>query len=71
MEEILSYKFSLAPMAEITTPALRETVKDFSENILLFSEMLSAGAIAAGSGHNEPLVKKREFDDPFVYQLVE
>lgn len=70
METSLPFKYSLAPMAEISTPALRQTIKDFSENILLFSEMLSAGAIAAGSHHNEPLVKKHEFDDPFVYQVV-
>jgi len=32
--------------------------------------MLSAGAIAAGADHNEPLVKKYDFDDPLVYQIV-
>ena len=32
--------------------------------------MLSAGAIAAGSPHNEPLVTKRDFDEPLIYQIV-
>ena len=63
-------KFFLSPMAEISTPALRQTVKDFSDDVVLFSEMLSAGAIVSGASHNEPLVKKYDFDDPFIYQLV-
>jgi len=59
-----------APMAEITTPALRKTIKQFKSNVILYSEMLSAGAIVAGSAHNEPLVKLYDFDSPIIYQIV-
>ena len=63
-------KLFLAPMAETSTPALRHVIKEFCPETVLFSEMLSAGAIAACSPHNEPLIKKREFDDPLIYQIV-
>ncbi len=68
--DILPYKLFLAPMAEISTPALRRLVKELYSGVVLYSEMLSAGAIAAGADHNEPLVKKYDFDDPLVYQIV-
>lgn len=57
-------------MAELTTPALRGTIRRFSKGAVLCSEMLSAGAIAAHSPHNEPLVRKLPGDDPFIYQIV-
>lgn len=60
----------LAPMAEVTTPALRRIVSRFWPDTVLCSEMLSAGAIAAGGPHNEPLVRRHDFDRVFVYQLV-
>ena len=63
-------KFFLAPMAEVTTPALRKTVGSFSPEIVMYSEMLSAGAIVARSPHNEPLVKRHDFDRNFIYQIV-
>src|SRR4030042_1402750 len=62
--------FFLAPMAEITTPALRSIVKEFSPDVVLYSEMLSAGAIVAGAGHNAALTKKFTFDEPFIYQIL-
>jgi tRNA-dihydrouridine synthase B len=68
--EILPGKLFLAPMAETSTPALRHIVKDCYPGTIVCSEMLSAGAIAAGSPHNEPLVTKREFDEPLIYQIV-
>ncbi len=57
-------------MAETTTPALRHVIREFSPDTVLFSEMLSAGAIAARAPHNGPLVEKHDFDDPFIYQIV-
>jgi nifR3 family TIM-barrel protein len=57
-------------MAEITTPALRRLVRDYSPGMLVYSEMLSAGAVAAGSRHNAPLMDKHDFDDPLVYQIL-
>jgi tRNA-dihydrouridine synthase B len=63
-------KLFLAPMAEISTPALRSVIKELYPGTVLYSEMLSAGAIVAGGEHNEPLVKKYDFDDPLVYQIV-
>ncbi len=70
MNKIEQIKLFSAPMAEITTPALRKTIKEFKSNVILYSEMLSAGAIVAGSSHNESLVKLHEFDSPIVYQIV-
>ncbi len=69
METINSNPFILAPMAEITTPALRRTIREFSSSALLFSEMLSAMAIVNRKG-NEARATKYEFDDPFVYQIL-
>lgn len=59
-----------APMAEISTPALRQVIRQFSSTTLLFSEMLSAGSIASGAAHNEPLLLQNREDPPFVYQIV-
>ncbi len=57
-------------MAELTTPALRETIRGFGGEVVLCSEMLSAAAIVARSKHNAPLILKRDFEEPFVYQIV-
>ncbi|MCP4131337.1 MAG: tRNA-dihydrouridine synthase family protein [bacterium] len=66
----LPHPFALAPMAEITTPALRRTIKEFTGNVLLYSEMLSAAAIVSGVSYNENRMQKLDFDDPFVFQLM-
>jgi len=66
----IKYTFHLAPMAELTTPAMRNVVKNFTGNVVLYSEMLASGAINAKAPHNEPLVKRYNFDTPFFYQLV-
>ena len=63
-------KLFLAPMAETSTPALRHVIKEFYPDTVLFSEMLSAGAIAARAPNNEPLIEKHDFDKPFIYQIV-
>jgi len=60
----------MAPMAEVTTPALRKCVRGFSPNTVLFSEMLSASAVVGNAQHNEPLMARNEYDEPFVYQLL-
>lgn len=57
-------------MAELSTPALRKIIKRFCGNVVLFSEMLASGAINAKAPHNEPLIKRYDFDTPFFYQLV-
>lgn len=62
--------FFLAPMAEVTTPAFRCLVRRYSRDTILYSEMLSAGALLSRARHNEPLVRKMETDDPLVYQIV-
>ncbi len=66
----MKYIFHLAPMAELTTPALRKVVKKFTDHVVLYSEMLSSGAINAKAPHNEPLVTRYQWDAPFFYQLV-
>lgn len=60
----------MAPMAEVTTPALRKCVRSFSPDTVLFSEMLSASGLAGNAQHNEPLMARNESDEPFVYQLL-
>lgn len=57
-------------MAEITTPALRRTVREFSKEAVIFSEMLSAAALTSGAFGNRAWATKYDFDDPFVYQIV-
>jgi tRNA-dihydrouridine synthase B len=66
----LDHIFFLAPLAEITTPALRETVREFSSDVVVSSEMLSAGALVSGATHNIPLETKHVFDDPIMFQLL-
>ncbi|HOF13734.1 MAG TPA: tRNA-dihydrouridine synthase family protein [Spirochaetota bacterium] len=65
-----SYTFFLAPMAEVSTPALRKVIKQFCGEVVLYSEMLASGAINAKAPHNEPLVQRHGFDTPFFYQIV-
>ena len=60
----------MAPMAEITTPALRRYIRKFDPETVLYSEMLSGAGIACGSFHNEPLTIINENDEPFVFQLL-
>ena len=49
MEKTLTEAFFLAPMAEISTPALRQVIKGFSKNVILCSEMLNANEIVSNS----------------------
>lgn len=70
MNIALPSPFFCAPMAEITTPALRRVIRRFSRDVVLYSEMLHAGAIAARAKHNEPLTATYDFDAPLVYQIV-
>ncbi len=65
----LKYTFHLAPMAELTTPALRNVVKKFTGNVVLYSEMLASGAINAKAPHNEPLITRYDFDTPFFLSV--
>lgn len=60
----------MAPMAEITTPALRRCIRKFDKETILCSEMLSGAALARGSVHNEPLTMINEDDEPFVFQIL-
>ncbi len=60
----------MAPMAEVTTAALRKCVRGFSSETVLFSEMLSASGLVGNAQHNEPLIAKNDSDEPFVYQLL-
>lgn len=64
------FTFVLAPMAELSTIALRTMAKDFCPDILTYSEMLSAAAVAQHSVYNEAFMKKHPHDDPIVYQIL-
>lgn len=57
-------------MAELSTPALRRAVKSFSDEVTLYSEMMSAGAIRSGADHNLPLSRIYDFDQPVISQLM-
>lgn len=57
-------------MAEITTPALRRLIREFSADAVLYTEMLSAAAIVRGGYHNEPRVTRYPFDDSIVFQIA-
>jgi len=63
-------RFFLAPMAELTTPALRRCVRGFDPETVLCSEMLSAAAVTAGGMHNEPFMMVCDNDEPLVFQLL-
>ncbi len=62
-------RFFLAPMAEITTPALRRLIADFGGTAVFHSEMLSSAAIVSGGPHNITLASRHPFDEHFVYQI--
>ncbi len=66
----LQHRFFMAPMAEITTPAFRRAVRNFSVDAVLSTEMLSAAALAGGGMHNAPMSAKHPFDDPIIYQIA-
>lgn len=70
MLKFTSNMLFMAPMAEITTPALRRCIRKFDSETVLYSEMLSGSAIACGSYNNEPLTIINEDDEPFVFQLL-
>ncbi len=70
MIDFSSKALFMAPMAEITTPSLRRCVRKFDHRVVLYSEMLSAAAIAYGSAHNEHLTVVNSDDEPFVFQLL-
>ncbi|HON79968.1 MAG TPA: tRNA-dihydrouridine synthase family protein [Spirochaetota bacterium] len=67
---LLDYTYFLAPMAEITTPALRNLVKHYYSGIVLSSEMMSAAAIVGGAMNNNVFLARYPFDDPYIYQIV-
>lgn len=64
------YTYFLAPMAEITTPALRKVVKTFCDSVVLSSEMMSAAAIVGGAMNNNVFLARYNYDDPYIYQIV-
>ncbi len=63
-------KLFLAPCADLTTPALRREVRRLSNDVILFSEMISASSLLRGGLRNDYLVKKHDFDDPISFQLI-
>jgi tRNA-dihydrouridine synthase B len=66
----LEYRYYMAPMAELTTPAFRKTLRKLSHNVVLATEMISAGAFLSGAHFNEPFIQKLPEDDPIIYQLA-
>lgn len=70
MSAPLEQRFYLAPMAEITTPALRRLIRDFSPHGILYTEMLSAAAIVRGGYHDSARAFMQSFDGPIVFQIA-
>lgn len=62
--------FVSAPLAEITTLPFRRLVRHFSDKVLLYTEMLSAGAVNRGGVFNVAKEELAESDPPIVYQLL-
>ena len=65
-----NHKLFLAPCADLTTPALRREIRRLSNDVILFSEMISASSLLRGGLRNEYLIKKHDFDDPISFQLI-
>ncbi len=70
MKDRLPHPFALAPMAELTTPALRRAITGFGTDVIIFSEMLSAAAISKGGFFNESKLAGEATDAPFIYQIL-
>lgn len=70
MTDRLPFPFALAPMAEVTTPALRRAITGFGTDVIIFSEMLSAAAISKGGFFNESKLATEKSDAPFIYQIL-
>jgi tRNA-dihydrouridine synthase B len=64
-----SFPFMLAPMAEISTPALRSCIASFAPDTILYTEMLSANLLLHGGIFNNALLQKNE-SEKTVYQLL-
>jgi len=60
----------MAPMAELTTPAYRKTLRSLSPTVVLATEMISAGGFLSGAHFNDPFIQKLPGDDPIIYQLA-
>ena len=59
----------LAPMADLSTPALRRVIRRDS-GAVLYTEMISATALLHGGLRNAYLTQKNPEDEPLVYQLI-
>ncbi|MBN1498705.1 MAG: tRNA-dihydrouridine synthase family protein [Spirochaetes bacterium] len=70
MHKKLPSSFFMAPLAEITNAAFRKTVRKFSSDVILHSEMLSAASVLRGGMKNPHMMIKNDSDNPFVYQLL-
>jgi tRNA-dihydrouridine synthase B len=62
--------FFLAPMAELSTPALRRLISDFGGYAVFHSEMLSAAAIVSGGFHDGVMAYRYDFDACLVFQIA-
>lgn len=70
MKKGIPYPFLLAPMAELTTPALRRAITSYSREVIIFSEMLSAAAMIKGGRFSESRLAPDESGAPFIYQIL-
>ncbi len=59
-----------APLAEITTPALRYLIRKFSSKVMLHTEMISSAALLNGGQFNQSKTIVHDFDHPVGFQLL-
>lgn len=67
IKDLISSKVSLAPMAGITDYVLRSLIREYSQNCLLTTEMISSEALTQVKDTN--IVSRDENHTPISYQL--
>ncbi len=67
IQQIISRKVSLAPMAGITDIVLRNLIREHSKTCLITTEMISSEGLK--HVHDCAIIKKSETDSPIAYQI--
>ena len=67
IKDLIKSKVSLAPMAGITDYVLRSLVREYSQNCLLTTEMISSEALTQVK--DTDIVERSENHSPISYQL--
>ena len=68
IKKIVSKKVSLAPMAGITDIVLRDLVREYSNDCLITTEMISSEGL--NNINNCSIIQKSKTDSPIAYQIL-